>query len=101
MTRRPDPTSTGNRQASAPTEAVPAPRRPVAVALSHERGGERLPRIVAAGRGAVAEQILELAFAHGVKVREDADLAEILAHLYRASQAAGPLPDPQLAGHAP
>lgn len=40
-----------------------------------------LPRIVASGRGAVAEQILEIAFARGVKVREDADLAEILSAL--------------------
>lgn len=36
------------------------------------------PRIVAKGHGAVAEQILQLAFATGVKVREDANLAEIL-----------------------
>jgi flagellar biosynthesis protein len=36
------------------------------------------PRIIAKGHGAVAEQILELAFATGVKVREDANLAEIL-----------------------
>jgi flagellar biosynthesis protein len=49
------------------------------VALRHERGDPSLPRIVASGHGAVAEQILELAFAHGVKVRTDADLAEILA----------------------
>jgi len=57
----------------------PKPRRQVAVALSHERGGQALPRVVASGRGAVADQILELAFANGVKVREDGDLAEILA----------------------
>jgi flagellar biosynthesis protein len=56
-----------------------APRQPVAVALTHERGGAQLPRITATGRGQVAEQILELAFASGVKVRQDADLAEILA----------------------
>ena len=37
------------------------------------------PRVTAAGRGALAEQILEIAFARGVKVREDAELAEILA----------------------
>jgi len=36
------------------------------------------PRIIAKGQGAVAEQILQLAFASGVKVREDANLAEIL-----------------------
>lgn len=37
------------------------------------------PRVVATGRGWIAEKILEVAFAHGIKVREDADLAEILA----------------------
>ncbi len=36
------------------------------------------PRIVAKGHGAVAEQILQLAFATGVKVRKDANLTEIL-----------------------
>lgn len=46
----------------------------------HERSGpDGAPRVVASGRGAVAEQILNLAFAHGVRVREDADLAAILA----------------------
>ncbi len=37
------------------------------------------PTVVASGRGWVAEKILEIAFEHGIKVREDADLAEILA----------------------
>ncbi|MFV3128546.1 EscU/YscU/HrcU family type III secretion system export apparatus switch protein [Niveispirillum sp. KHB5.9] len=64
-----------------PPDSPPPPpaRRQVAVALRHERGDPNLPRVVASGRGAVADQILELAFAHGVKVRTDADLAEILA----------------------
>jgi flagellar biosynthesis protein len=35
--------------------------------------------VVASGRGAVAEQILQIAFERGVKVRTDSDLAEILA----------------------
>jgi len=85
------------------------PRRPVAVALEYEPGKLALPRVVATGSGAVAEQILQLAFANGIKVREDADLvqilaavdldseipieaivavAEILAHVYRANGAA-------------
>ncbi len=51
----------------------------VAVALDHLSGNTELPRIVATGKGEVARQILEIAFAHGVKVRKDADLAEILA----------------------
>jgi flagellar biosynthesis protein len=41
-------------------------------------GADANPRIVAKGHGEVAEQILQLAFATGVKVREDANLAEIL-----------------------
>jgi flagellar biosynthesis protein len=57
------------------------PQRPAAVALKYEPGGPALPRIVATGHGFVAEQILELAFANGVKVREDSDLIEILAAL--------------------
>ncbi len=51
----------------------------IAVALHYDRRDDKVPRVVATGRGALAERILELAFAHGVKVREDADLAEILA----------------------
>ena len=35
--------------------------------------------MVASGHGAVAEQILQIAFDRGIKVRSDADLAEILA----------------------
>jgi len=37
------------------------------------------PRVIASGRGAVAEQILQIAFERGVKVRSDSDLAEILS----------------------
>jgi flagellar biosynthesis protein len=53
----------------------------VAVALRHERGRDHIPRVVASGRGAIAEQILAVAFAEGIKVRQDADLAEVLAAL--------------------
>ncbi len=82
---------------------------PVAVALHHAPNAPAAPRVVASGRGFAAERILELAFANGIKVREDADLAEmlqavgigdvipfaafsavaeILAYIYRANQAA-------------
>ena len=50
----------------------------IAVALTYETGVSGTPRVVASGRGFLAEQILELAFANGVKVREDADLAQLL-----------------------
>ena len=56
--------------------------RPVAVAIKGEEGKpDRPAKIVASGRGALAERILELAFAKGVRVREDADLAELLTSL--------------------
>lgn len=57
--------------AAAPT------KQPIAVALDDTKGGP--PRVVASGRGALAEAILAVAFEHGVKVREDADLVELLA----------------------
>ena len=56
-------------------------RRPVAVALKDDRPGADSPAITATGRGAFAEKILEIAFANGIPVREDADLAEILGVL--------------------
>ena len=55
--------------------------RDVAVAVRSGPGDLAPPRIVASGRGAVAEQILQRAFESGVKVREDADLAELLSAL--------------------
>jgi flagellar biosynthesis protein len=64
-----------------PTSKKSAPSIQKAVALSYERGVDDAPRIVATGKGAIAEQILQLAFAHGVKVRKDEDLIEVLAKL--------------------
>jgi flagellar biosynthesis protein len=79
----------------------------LAIALRHDRHGGDLPRVIARGRGAIADQIVSLARAHGIEVRRDRDLAallgtleidspipvaafaavaEILAHLYRANQ---------------
>lgn len=51
---------------------------PIAVALRYEPDGTYAPRVVASGKGEIAAQILNLAFAAGVKVREDADLAQLL-----------------------
>jgi len=55
-------------------------KRDVAVALSYRpERGDAQPRVVASGKGALAREILDLAFAADVKVREDADLVEVLA----------------------
>lgn len=61
-------------------ESPPVKRRK-AVALEYDMEKDSAPRITASGQGHIAEQILALAFAHGVKVREDADLVEILSVL--------------------
>ncbi len=53
-------------------------KRSVAVAVQRQGARSRAPRVTAKGEGAVAEQILAIAFERGVKVRTDADLAEIL-----------------------
>ncbi|CAA7612782.1 EscU/YscU/HrcU family type III secretion system export apparatus switch protein [Magnetospirillum sp. UT-4] len=68
-----------NERAEGEGAAPPRPGRAVAVALSFDPAEDDAPRVVASGRGALAEQILELAFATGVKVRTDPDLAQVLA----------------------
>jgi len=60
------------------TRKTSAEPRNLAVALKYQESESTAPRITASGRGAFAEQLVELALANGVKVREDADLAEIL-----------------------
>ena len=60
--------------------AVEPENSSIAVAIAHRPAGPgSLPKVVASGRGTTADKILEIAFAEGVKVREDADLAELLA----------------------
>lgn len=59
----------------------PPQKRQKAVALEYVAGEDAAPRITATGQGHIAEQILQIAFANGVKVRQDADLVEILSVL--------------------
>lgn len=63
-----------------PSQAVSAPVSK-AVALGYDAAADAAPRVLATGRGAVAEQILALAFANGVRVRKDEDLIEVLSKL--------------------
>jgi flagellar biosynthesis protein len=58
---------------------MPTPRKKRAAALRYE--GTGAPKVVAAGRGLIAENILAAAKEAGVPVREDAALAEALAGL--------------------
>ncbi len=58
-----------------------ADKRPVAAALSYDPKRASTPRVTAAGRGPVAEQILALARANKIPVHVDADLAKLLAKI--------------------
>lgn len=61
-------------------EEIEQTRRRAAVALKKFGLDESaIPKIVASGYGKLAEEIIRLAFDNGVKVREDKDLAQMLA----------------------
>ena len=53
----------------------------LAVALSYVPAQDQAPRVVAKGQGWLARQIIELAEANGIEVREDPDLVQILAQV--------------------
>src|SRR5580704_6554880 len=71
-----------NQEQTPPYSPLKSGRRAVAVAIKGDESKPDSPaEIIASGRGKLAEQIVELAWAKGVKVREDADLAELLVTL--------------------
>lgn len=55
------------------------PKKQTAVALKDRTAEKKVPQVLAAGRGHLAEQILQLAFEAGINVREDPALADMLA----------------------
>ena len=56
-------------------------KKPRAVALKYEKEKDAAPRVVAKGRGFVAQKIIEAARAHGVALHEDKNLVEVLEAL--------------------
>lgn len=56
-------------------------KQPAAVALKYDQVKDPAPRVVAKGRGPIAEQILKVAEQNNIPVREDATLVEILEKL--------------------
>lgn len=52
-----------------------------AVALEYDHAQDPAPRIVASGKGPIAEQIIAIAKEHGITIHEDAELAQILSVL--------------------
>jgi flagellar biosynthesis protein len=83
MADRKDEIGAKHTRWSRPESTAAGPKTPIAIALEAKgRDGSpraKTPRVVATGRGPVAEQILAIAFEKGVPVREDSDLAQILA----------------------
>lgn len=50
-------------------------------ALKYGHGTDSAPRLVAKGRGKVADKIIELAKANGIPIQEDRELVEFLSFL--------------------
>jgi flagellar biosynthesis protein len=55
--------------------------RKEAIALSYEPNGNNSPKVVAKGKGKIAENILEKATINNVPVYEDPNLVELLGQL--------------------
>ena len=64
-----------------PLNIIEKPDKQTAVALKDSSGENSVPIITAAGRGKLAEQILQIALENDIKIRTDADLAEMLAKI--------------------
>ncbi|TDA70147.1 MAG: flagellar biosynthesis [Clostridia bacterium] len=56
-------------------------RRRAAAALRYDESRDNAPRVVASGRGVVAENIIRRAREAGIPVHEDAELVEALCRL--------------------
>lgn len=56
-------------------------KRKTAVALKYEIGKDIAPKILAKGKGAIAEKILEIAKRYNVPIYFDENLSEILSKL--------------------
>ncbi len=52
-----------------------------AVALKYQPQNDQAPKVIATGRGKVAEKIIKLAKEHNIYIHDDPDLVEMLAQL--------------------
>lgn len=58
-----------------------AKRNRQAAALRYAQRKDAAPRLMAKGKGAVADRILEIARRNGIPIREDRELVQVLASL--------------------
>ena len=56
-------------------------KSPKAVALKYDGKKDKAPRIIAKGRGNIAEKIIDVAKEHGVPLYEDKNLIQVLEAL--------------------
>ncbi len=56
-------------------------KSPKAVALKYDNKKNKAPRVIATGRGDIAEKIIEVAKAHNVPLYEDKNLVQLLEAL--------------------
>jgi flagellar biosynthesis protein len=75
-----EPTARPRRDQGAETPKRPEPRQ-TATALLYEPGQTEAPRVVATGKGQLAERIIALARAHDIPLVNDPALAQTLARL--------------------
>ncbi len=62
-----------------PSDPSPSDTPPTIAVALEEQPDNAAPIITASGKGFVAEQILQIAFANNIKVRTDADLVQVLS----------------------
>jgi flagellar biosynthesis protein len=56
-------------------------KTPKAVALKYDKDKDHAPKVIAKGRGEIAEKILEIAKVHNLPLYEDKNLVQILEAL--------------------
>jgi flagellar biosynthesis protein len=69
----------GEKDGNQPNFKALKPKSQSTAVAIKDGGNDSAPVIKAAARGALADKILEIAFENDIKVREDADLADLLA----------------------
>lgn len=57
-----------------------------AVALRYQPDKEKAPRVIAKGKGRIAEKIIQIAHEHQIHVHSDPDLVEMLSQLELSSE---------------
>ena len=58
-------------------ESTSGPKK--AIAILYEDGENVAPKVVASGKGTIAEKIIETALEAGIHIQQDANLVELLA----------------------